>query len=513
MLKLWSDGNKILELNAPTASGKTLDLYIFGRILEKEYNTKKVIFSSPQVTLIEQGNLFNLPKLVGKRNYKCLGLPECTAEECPFTAKEEGFGSCDRCSYRRAKAAFKMQDFGAVTLSRYLVDPSIYSKTKCLLIDESSELENILLDKATISLELDLNKIIKKKSLKDKIADVQHYLDSFDVKPYLKERSSKLHTEVSKLSTQCIDYRKEIFREGRHPNSSEIKRLKTIQRTYNEYHRNEISCEEALRYIDLEVPYCLVANTEEVWNPTLRRKIVDIVPYFKLLDSHIVFGELISNLECVVLASGTPTTSLVTSKHKSVVVKHPIDVERRLIHYDPVGSMNYACREQTAEKMAIRIKQLHDTYSQKTIVHCGSYAVAQLINEHLCRLHPNIVLQEPGWREQALLDWQKRDDSIFLSVRYEEGISLDGPHYPMNIIAKIPFPNMTDAWITKRNKLDNWNWYNIVTAVLVQQACGRTTRGPDDYSETHILDGSFGSFYNRNKHLFMTWFSDALRQG
>ena len=37
MLKSWESGNKIINLNAPTAAGKTLDLYIFGKILEKEY--------------------------------------------------------------------------------------------------------------------------------------------------------------------------------------------------------------------------------------------------------------------------------------------------------------------------------------------------------------------------------------------------------------------------------------------------------------------------------------------
>ena len=39
MLKSWESGNKIINLNAPTAAGKTLDLYIFGKILEKEFKT------------------------------------------------------------------------------------------------------------------------------------------------------------------------------------------------------------------------------------------------------------------------------------------------------------------------------------------------------------------------------------------------------------------------------------------------------------------------------------------
>ena len=74
MLKSWESGNKIINLNAPTAAGKTLDLYIFGKILEKEYFVSNILFTSPQVSLIQEGNLFDLPKIVGKHNYECLGI-------------------------------------------------------------------------------------------------------------------------------------------------------------------------------------------------------------------------------------------------------------------------------------------------------------------------------------------------------------------------------------------------------------------------------------------------------
>ncbi len=510
MLDLFNSGNKIIELNAPTAAGKGVDLYVFGRVLEKEFGISKIVYTSPQVVLISESNLFDLPKLVGKRNYPCLAIEGCSAEECPFTSKEEGFAVCDQCSYRIAKNAFRNAKFGATTFARYVADPSINSETSVLLVDESSELEGALLDKATIDLGLKISEITRKRKISDQVADIQKFLESFKVKDHLQRRYDELQLVVARLGKQCSEYRNEIFK-GRKPSSSEIKKLKAIQAEYNHYHRQETACGHALRYIKLEVPYTLVTEVEEVWNPMLRKKEFKPVVYFKLLQAYVPFSDMIANLSCVVLASGTPTTDLVTSKYKSVVIQHPIDVSKRLIYYDPVGSMAYNSREQTAEKMAIRIKQLHDTYSQNTIVHCGSYLVARLIMDHLGRLHRNIVLQEQGYREKALADWQAKDDAIFLSVRYEEGISLDGPKYPMNIIAKVPFPNLSDQWVSRRNILDNWSWYNITTVMLVQQACGRTTRGPEDFSETHILDSSFGSLYYRSKSLFMPWFKAALQ--
>lgn len=505
----YQSGNKIIELNAPTASGKTLCLYTVGRILEKEFNIKKVAFTSPQVALIETGNLFGLPKLVGKRNYKCNAIKGYTAEDCPFSSKKEGFQACEKCSYRIAKQLYKSQDFGAVTFARYNVDPSIYMETKALFIDESSELEHLLLDKSTIELDLPLKDITKSKKPADQLSELRKYLKTFDVSLYLKNRQSELEINTKRLSKQCIDYRKTIFEDDkRRPASSEMKRLRSIQMDYNGFRRKFVACNNALRYLNSDAPHVLTADLEEVWQPELRRKTTLPVPYFKLLNAYLPFADLVSNLDIVVLASGTPTTDFVTKKYKSIVVKHPISVERRLIHYDPVGSMSYENRIQTSYKMAKRIQQLHDTYSKHTIVHCGSYYIAELLAEHLSGNH--VVKQDPEWREESLREWQKMDEGIFLSVRYEEGISLDGPEYPMNIIAKVPFPFFGDEWVTARNKLDNKYWYNLTTAMLIQQACGRTTRGPDDFSETHILDSSFSSLYYRSKSLFMPWFKAAL---
>jgi energy-coupling factor transporter ATP-binding protein EcfA2 len=253
-LDSWTSGNKVLELNAPTASGKTVILYVFGRILEKEYGLDKVVFTSPQVALIESGNLFDLPKLVGKRNYSCRGLEGCTAEECPFTSKEEGFAKCEDCHYREARKYFQSAKFGATTFSRYLIDPSINSKTEALVIDESSELESLLLDKSNIELDLKIKEITKKVKVSDQANDVRQFLKTFDVSSHLTEQKKSLQKLVTQLSKQCQDYRKAIFVSK--PTSREIKKLKAIQADYNKYHRQEVACIAALRYIDLQVHCC-----------------------------------------------------------------------------------------------------------------------------------------------------------------------------------------------------------------------------------------------------------------
>jgi len=72
-----------------------------------------------------------------------------------------------------------------------------------------------------------------------------------------------------------------------------------------------------------------------------------------------------------------------------------------------------------------------------------------------------------------------------------------------------------DQGTEKRKAADNLlpaerRWENVSVALAIQQAAGRCTRGPGDFSETWILDASFEFFYKRNYNLFESWFKDAL---
>ena len=111
--------------------------------------------------------------------------------------------------------------------------------------------------------------------------------------------------------------------------------------------------------------------------------IVDRERNFRLLDGKSEFEDMTEDLRFVVMASGTPTTQILTDNFKSVVIQHPIPVEKRLVYYDPVGKMNYQERNTTAPKLAKKIVELHNKYHKKTMVHCGSYVVANMIYDNV----------------------------------------------------------------------------------------------------------------------------------
>ena len=484
-------------LKAPTAAGKTLDLVAFGNILKEEFGVTKILFTSPQVALIETGNLFGLPKLVGKTNYPCPGLQGCTAEDCLFPGNTPKLWSaCDYCPYNKAKAAFRAVDFGATTFARYLVDPMIRRETAALLIDESSNLFDSLIDSSSIEIPEKVFEASQESSLHEALHAWWSQL--------LKDIAAK----ESRLKLLRAD-----LKDMKSPDKKLLDEAKKVQKECSSLIRKADAANKAMGYIKKEVPYIVTSEEEFRYIKGKRgQKVKTLVHTFRLLDVKIPYCELVTGLQCVILASGTPTTSLLTTdpKHAYVTIQHPIDPGRRTVTYKPIGSMNYTERYNTAPKMAQEIIQLHNQYHRNTLVHCGNYEIAKLLMDRIDG-KASVLLQNRNERKDNFNSWFKGDDTIFLSVNFEQGMDCKGEKFPMNIIAKVPFPNLGSQWVKARNNLDSWQWYNMQTALMVMQACGRTTRTPQDYSETYILDASWKGFIGRNKSLFFDWFLAALR--
>ena len=237
---------------------------------------------------------------------------------------------------------------------------------------------------------------------------------------------------------------------------------------------------------------------------------------FKLISGREQFREFIMGTQAVVLASGTPCTQLLEDDYVTICAPHPVDVERRRVYYDPVGKMNYQEREKTIDIMAERIVELHQKYNRSTLIHCHSYGIADRLGEAIRDLDVRAMWVMPREREQSIERWKAAEDACLMSVACEEGLDLAGEKYPLNVIAKVPFlPYKSDEWTEKRKASDNLlpaerRWENVSVALAIQQAAGRCTRGPGDFSETWILDASFEFFYKRNYNLFESWFKDAL---
>jgi Rad3-related DNA helicase len=495
--QILASKNNVVELSMPTGGGKSLVLTIMARAErdrlenyerskldedeETDYTPPKAIYTTPLVSLVEQirdDALLQVPSLVGKSNYPCALIPDQFADDCPFSGlKIQRPAKCEDCQYEKAKRIFKLAPMAATTLDRFMYDPSIKASAKIVVIDESSGLEKKLIDHADILLP---DFIRVPNLLEDLIKWHEELILSEET---AQKRSRKIAEKINlhrvgKPKEHSCENCSALFYEAK----EESKILKQVQRKLRKIGY-------MIRIIKEGSPY-----------------IIDKERHFKLLKGDVPFKQLCKNRR-VVLASGTPCTDLLSSDFEKVVTAHPIPKEARWVYYIPIGKMSMNYRSATIPKMAVIIKQLHEKYSKNTIVHCHSYGIAQEFKNLLGKV---AMLQNSKDREASLNDWKESKNKIFLSVKYEEGIDLKGDQFPINIIAKIPFQYLGDEWVNARDNLDNKAWSNKQTAIDVQQAAGRCTRDPKDYSETYILDASFGNFYRNNMSLFEPWFQEAL---
>lgn len=483
ILELMDEGHKVIELNAPTAAGKSLDLFVLGRALTADKPVEeggRAVYTTPLVALVNQLE-FNeafkaMPVLKGKRNYKCLLLSEVfdgfvSAEDCPYDNHKEAMqkspGVCGQCPYRAAYNRFMARRFGATTLKRFQMGGTLSQECSYLFVDESKGLERALIDQATLKLpdEIDLDNL---------------------------EQSLTIYLHELTIRSESIS--KEIYEAKQRENLAEAAKL---MKQKNSVDRDISKVNKILAHIEHK-----------------SRFIIDKDRQFRLLEGKSEFERMIKGLDLVVLASGTPATDTVTDEpYQKVIIQHPIEVSRRLCYYWPIGEMNFKERDKTAPAMAAAIVELHKKYKKKTMVHCGSYIIANMLFDQIPpKDRKKVILQDRDAREDSKKAFlEAKGQAIFLSVAFEEGLDLKGPEYPLNIISKVPFENISDEFVKRRNEMDKWMRYNLYAATAMMQAAGRCTRSPSDFSETYILDKSWQGFYARNKGLFYDWFKASLR--
>ena len=91
--------------------------------------------------------------------------------------------------------------------------------------------------------------------------------------------------------------------------------------------------------------------------------------------------------------------------------------------------------------------------------------------------------------------------------------SFDDDACRIQLIAKVRYPDLSDPLVKMRASdggLGSKFYFNS-TAAYTAQTVGRGMRHEGDYCETIILDGSFGSLYDKNRSAFPLWFHKQLR--
>jgi Rad3-related DNA helicase len=135
-----------------------------------------------------------------------------------------------------------------------------------------------------------------------------------------------------------------------------------------------------------------------------------------------------------------------------------------------------------------------------------SFALAKDIIEY-SRHEDRMVISND--RDEILSVLSRRDGKIVLSPSIEKGYDFKGDMCRFQIVAKVPYGYIGDAWISLNMNRDS-RWYSRKAILRIVQASGRAVRGVDDYATTYIVDQNFERLHQKNKTLFPGWYLDSL---
>jgi Rad3-related DNA helicase len=197
-----------------------------------------------------------------------------------------------------------------------------------------------------------------------------------------------------------------------------------------------------------------------------------------------------------------------------VEVPHTFPVENRPLYDVTQGKMTYEARDETIPRVAetlVRIMQAHP--DEKGLVHCHSYAIQDRLQEHLREfgVDSRARVHDSDDRDAQLSTWKRIDDpDVFLSVKMEAALDLEGDRCRWQLLCKAPYPNTRDSRVASRLEDDQWGWYYRTALRTVIQACGRVVRAPDDYGATYLADTSLLDLFERARLDMPGWFAEQV---
>ena len=207
-----------------------------------------------------------------------------------------------------------------------------------------------------------------------------------------------------------------------------------------------------------------------------------------------------------------------------VRVDSPFPVENRPVLYVPAGDMKRATWERDMGGMVETVQEILDTHpNDAVLIHATSYAVAKAtatgIEGKVREMGRALVTHDGAkTRDEALARYiglaEKGQAPVIVSPSLDRGVDLPGDLCRVQIVMKVPFPNMGDRQVSERLHMPGGQtWYTANTARTIVQMTGRGVRSVDDHAVTYVLDRQFPRWMKQAKSMLPQWWVDGVKPG
>lgn len=158
----------------------------------------------------------------------------------------------------------------------------------------------------------------------------------------------------------------------------------------------------------------------------------------------------------------------------------------------------------------------------KGIIHVGAISHMEFISSRLSKINADrLIKSREGMHEITRDEVMARHTidnkpTVIISPSFHTGIDLKDNLSRFQIIAKVLYPGIADAWVKKKKEI-NEEWYRWLTTLNFVQAYGRSIRSKSDWADTYLTDQVFRQFLNGNNHIspnpfIPKWVKDAMKQ-
>ena len=496
-------GNDVVLVRAPTGSGKSLLARAVAgcaRQASADDPTKPVgaYYTTPQVSQLEDVAadplLEDLSVIRGKNNYDCIlpGETDTPVNRAPC-ARERGF-DCQvkhRCPYFSDRTIAANRPVAAMTLAYFMqtAGSDVFGQRDVVVVDEAHGLGDWAEMYATIDLEPDTVPVWDAAD----VPAVEDLEDAADFSDYL--------MTLAERRLDQLRGRPELDPEE----AAERDRLQELRGDLARF---------AEEYRDPESPTTWVVDQPDGAGTRVTVKPLAPERYLK----HTVWdrGRKFALLSATILDKDAfcAGVGLDPADVALVDVAHTFPVEHRPLYDVTRGKMTYEHREETLPAVAralVRVMQRHP--DEKGLVHCHSYAIQEQLGELLADfgVGSRVRSHDSDDRDGQLAAWKRHEGAdVFLSVKMEEALDLEGELCRWQVLCKAPYPNTRDSRVAQRLEDGQWGRYYRAALRTVIQACGRVVRAPDDHGATYLADSSLLDLFERARTDMPDWFADQV---
>lgn len=492
--------NNILFLQMGVGSGKSAVL----KSVQNFY--KDAAYMTAQNVLLDQlkATYPDLPVLKGKKRYKCYESNEgfnCSQASQLMTPPGHEACYCKMCPYSLArKTALKNESVGVNLMSFFFLQYSRdFVPFKILLIDEAHVILSALRNLAS-----------KTFSQSDYDYDEKELTSDRKIVSWMRELIDKLETV------------KDIYEENNTDNTDEIDEI--------EEHINQIGM-----IVDMieEAPQNYVFSFKQAEKGINKFTVQPI----KTPDS--LLKKVLSSTK-MIFTSGTllkhhvDELSCGKSDYYYCDLGMPIPKEYRSIKFHSLevrANYNTDARDyckkilevisMSKKDLAKETEGLLDylepkirtiNFKRLNIVIHVTYSLQRSLEPILRQeFGSRLYVNNPDNKQEVVSEFIK-NGGIFLAAGCAEGLDFDYDKCRIQIIPKLPFPNLNDEVVMKRKGLSDGNqWYILETFTTLIQMIGRSTRAMDDFSITYVLDPMFPRLVNEYRKFLPKSFLEAIK--